>query len=151
MAAVSTPWFVVRNVYLVLITLFLLAILVQAYFAGRFIFGVDVNNSDHAGLGWPLAHTFAPLLFLVSLFTRGGKQVWITSIVWVAAAFALPLLAVVNETGSSPVEALHPPLAMVLLGLTLFLNYRAAMMVADGRTAPTPQSMARSVPKAGAP
>jgi hypothetical protein len=142
MAQVSTPWYAVRVTYLALIALFLAAVLLQAYFAGRFIFGVAADNDLHASLGWPLSHGLAQLILLVSFFTRGGQRVWVTSIVWAVLVTVLPILAVLDEEGANAAEALHPLVAMVVLLLTAFLTWRAWALVAEGRASGGPANTA---------
>lgn len=133
MRPVTTAWYSVRVAYLALIMLFLAGVLFQAYSAGRYIFGVTADNALHAELGWPLAHGFSLLVFLASLFVRGGRRVWVTSIVWFLMTAMLPILAVWNEEGMSPIEALHPLLAMVVLLLGALLAWQAWRLVAAGR------------------
>lgn len=153
MAKVTTPWFVMRSVYFALITLFLAALLVQVYFAGRVVFGAEgaaQGESTHAGFGWMLAHAIAALPFIIAFFTKGGKSVWITNIAWAVVVFALPMLAgimhpdsgVSSETASA-IAALHPPVAVLVIGMTAYLALRAWQLVAEGRVsarsdAPTP-------------
>lgn len=131
MAAAATARRIARYVYLGLIGLFLFGILLQAYFAGRFIWGLESTIDLHAELGWPMSHMLAPIVLLLSFFLKGGKNFWIPSIVWGIVAYMQPLIAVWNEKGTSEVEALHPVTALILFGLTMWLAWRAWEMVSE--------------------
>lgn len=118
-----------RYVHLVLVVLFMLGVIAQAHSAGRFIFGVVGDNDAHVALGWPLAHMLAPLMMLASFFTRGGKGIYIGSIVAFVIAAAMPFVALANEEGASEVEALHPVMAVLLFGVLLWLFLREMKLV----------------------
>lgn len=151
MAGVHPAVRVVRHVYVVLIGLFVLAILAQAYLAGRVVFGAeaastDAEESTHAALGWPLAHMFAPLVLLASFFTWGGWRFAATSIAWGLAAFGLPVLAeMALEDGNSSAGAFHPPLAVLLFGLSLWLTWKGYQLAME-RPAPAPAAPSAARP-----
>ncbi|HUR26298.1 MAG TPA: hypothetical protein VM327_09830 [Candidatus Thermoplasmatota archaeon] len=128
MAAWAKVHRVVRIVYLPLIILFIVGILVQALLIGQHLFA-NASATPHVELGWPLAHMFAPLVFLVSLFTGGRRSFWITSIVWFADAFLQPILAAFAEEGPNTVAGYHVANALVLFALSLWLAQQAWHMV----------------------
>ena len=124
MAAAATARRVARYVYLGLIILFLAGVLVQALLAGRFIFAA-ADPTPHVELGWPLAHMLAPVVFLLSLFLKGGRAFWITSILWFVSAVVQPIFAALGAEGPNDLAALHVVNALVLFSLTLWLADRA--------------------------
>lgn len=125
------PRLVMRYVYLGVLLLSTAAMLLQAFSAGRYIFGVAADNSLHAAVGWPFAHAFSALILLTAVFTKSGWRTYAGSAVAVVLLAVLPILAVANEKGPAAVEAFHPPLAMVILGLLLWLDARAIRLVRE--------------------
>jgi hypothetical protein len=137
-------------VYLGLISLFTAGVLVQAVLAGRFIFAA-ADPGPHIELGWPLAHMLAPLAFLVSLFLKGGRMFWMTSIVWVLSAVTQPILAALAEEGPSEGAAFHVVNALILFALSVALTHRATMLAMEKPAAASPPAPPRAPPMPGPP
>ena len=107
--------------------LYVVAIILQVYFAGEGIFGAgsdtieDANSLElHRGFGWIIAQPIA-LLFLITALLAwlpDKRQRWIS--------IALPILLFVQSILPSAgrwVAALHPVNAFVILGLFGYLSF----------------------------
>jgi hypothetical protein len=132
-----------RAVYRYVIALFLLALIVQIFFAGLGIFGgveqIAAGGLDedawedeiglHAGFGHIL-HLVSIVIFLLSLAARIGRN-------RVLLTLALPLLMTLQiflaagGEDAPVIGALHVVNALVILGLTGYLAYNSWRRWAD--------------------
>jgi hypothetical protein len=120
--------------------LYVIAIVLQVYFAGEGIFGAgdssieDANSLNlHRDFGWFISQPFALLLLIVTLLA------WVPNkrVRWLS--IAAPILLIVQSILPSAgrwVAALHPVNAFVLLGLMGYLtwSFRSGEAVAEEAT-----------------
>src|SRR3954451_16430383 len=107
--------------------LYVLAIILQVYFAGEGIFGAGDSSIEHAnsldlhrGFGWFISQPIALLLLIVTLLAwLPNKRIRILSI---AAPILLFIQSILPSAGRW-VAALHPVNAFLLLGLLGYLTW----------------------------
>jgi hypothetical protein len=118
---------VVRRVsgglHLLLAGVILLAVCVQVYLIGAYIFGAGTDVLDaHTDVGWT-AHSLELLIFLVALIAwLPGRDI--------ALSLGLAVIGTVQVTLASESEwvgALHPLLALAVLGLAGLLLQRGLL------------------------
>jgi hypothetical protein len=120
-APVARRW--AQTLYLVLASLILLAIFLQGFLIGAFLFaGALWGRNAHSVVGLALL-VLSLLLALSGLLAQlpGRTKVWgFLLFVLMIIQFILP-----STSGSVPLlAALHPANAMILFGLNLFLIFR---------------------------
>jgi hypothetical protein len=111
--------------HLLLAGLIVLAVCVQVYLIGAYVFGAGTDALDaHKDLGWT-AHTMELVLFLMSLIAwLPGRDI--------ALSLGLAVIGTVQVTlasGSEWVGALHPLLALAVLALAWLILQRGLRRV----------------------
>ena len=115
--------------------LFLLAIVVQVYFAGLMLFGQEGGRGLHEGTGYILGFVGALFLILPAL-ARAGARAIVLGIVLAIVTYFQPFLTFARD--SSPmIAALHPVNALVIVALSVLLLRRATELVREERTLAT--------------
>jgi Family of unknown function (DUF6220) len=118
---------VTRSILRYAYPLYVVAIILQVYFAGEGIFGAgdssieDANSLDlHRGFGFFIAQPFAVLLLIVTLLAwLPNKRIrWLS----ILAPILLVVQSILPETGRWA-GGLHPLNAFVLLGLMGYLTW----------------------------
>jgi hypothetical protein len=117
---------VTRSILRYAYPLYVVAIVLQVYFAGEGIFGAgdssveDANSLNlHRDFGWFISQPFALLLLIVTLLAwLPDKRLRVLSILF---PVLLIVQSILPETGRW-VAALHPVNAFVLLGLAGYLS-----------------------------
>lgn len=100
----------------------------------------------HAGLGWSLAHLVAPIVLILGLFARLGRQLIIVSVVDLVLLGILPILAAMRQDNGLA-AAFHPVVAVAVLILTFYLAIKVRPLVpAPWGTVPRGQTMTPAVP-----
>jgi hypothetical protein len=140
---------VTRSILRYAFPLYLLAIVLQVYFAGEGIFGardVDQTIEDsnrlnlHRDFGWFISQPFALLLLIVALLA------WLPTTRLRVLSILFPILLIVQSilpAAGRWVAALHPVNAFVLLGIAGYLSWTFWR----GELAPT--AAAEEAPAAG--
>ena len=109
-------------VALVAVWVFVVAVLVQVFFAGSALFSASGAWDDHVQLGWILHLAPVLILVLVSLSRPSRTTVGLAALL-ALFTFVQPLLP--SLRGSVPfAAALHPVLALVIFGLAVTLALR---------------------------
>jgi hypothetical protein len=122
---------IARQAYLGLAYLFLLGLAVQVYLAGAGIFGDFGDDLDlHRGFGFFVMHLI-PLLMLVAAIV--GRMKWtfigLTVLQFLIVFFMIIFLDPEDDDISRWINALHPLMAVVLLGLDFTLAQKARLLV----------------------
>ena len=120
-------------IYRVLIGLFAIAVVVQFFFAGAGVFGVDPDEGEtftqnqfedkfelHSGLGGILMLASLLLFILILIAWTGPRSI--------GATFGLFVLMIIQQAlsaGDRWVGAFHPLNGLLILGLSSFLARRA--------------------------
>jgi hypothetical protein len=128
--------------YGVLAALFVLAVVVQVFFAGLGIFGAK-SFSTHKDFGWML-HTLTLVIFLLSIAgprTRTDMGLAFGLVVLTTIQVSLAGKSVREDTPG--LAALHPVLALFILGLAGVMAWR---VLGPGRAAPAPPASATAAP-----
>ncbi len=96
-------------------------VVVQVFLAGMTIFGEDVLET-HRNVGWAV-HTLGLLVFILSIVGPRTREA-------MAGTFALVVLntiqIMISQADSAAVAALHPTLALAVLGMSAGLALRLA-------------------------
>ncbi|HET9497908.1 MAG TPA: DUF6220 domain-containing protein [Candidatus Limnocylindria bacterium] len=120
-----------RRFHLVSAWLFVGAVLLQVYLAGRAVFISELYWQDHVAWGW----TAIPLVALLVLATAVAGGLPRTAIGWASlpllGAFVQFLLASFRYSGQTEVAALHPVTAVILFGIGVVVARRARAFVGE--------------------
>jgi hypothetical protein len=112
----------VTTVYRWLALLIAIGVVVQVFLAGLGIFGAE-SFAAHEGFGWTL-HTAAILLFLLALIgPRTGRD--IGQSFGLLALMTVQILLVTTRDDAPGLAALHPVLALFVLGLAFHIGMPA--------------------------
>jgi hypothetical protein len=96
-----------------------IGIVVQVFLAGLGIFGAE-SFSAHEGFGWTL-HTAAIVVFLLSLLgPRTGREIGLGF--GFLALMTIQIMLVGARDDTPGLAALHPVLALFVLGLALYIG-----------------------------
>jgi len=118
---------VTRAILRYVFPLYVVAIILQVYFAGEGIFGTGESTVDdahslelHRGFGWIIAQPIALLVLILALLAWfPNKRIRVLSIV---APILLIIQSILPEAGRW-VAGLHPVNAFVLLGIFGYLSW----------------------------
>ena len=123
----------VTTAYHWLALLIAVGIVVQVFLAGLGVFGAESFDA-HEGLGW-MIHTAAILLFILALIgPRTGRAIGISF--GLLALMTVQIMLVGARDDTPWVAALHPTLALFVLGLALYI---AMPVFSRGRAGPAPR------------
>jgi len=123
----------VTTAYYWLALLIAVGIVVQVFLAGLGVFGAESFDA-HEGLGW-MIHTAAILLFILALIgPRTGRAIGISF--GLLALMTVQIMLVGARDDTPWVAALHPTLALFVLGLALYI---AMPVFSRGRAGPAPR------------
>ena len=105
--------------YAAIALLIAVGVIVQVFLAGLGVFGAESFDA-HAGFGWML-HTAAIVVFLLALLgPRTGREIGLSFGLLVLMTIQIML---VNARDDTPyLAALHPTLALFVLGLALLIG-----------------------------
>ena len=94
-------------------------VIVQVFLAGLGIFGAESFDA-HEGFGW-IIHTAAILLFLLALLgPRTGRAIGLSF--GLLALMTIQIMLVNSRDDTPYLAALHPTLALFVLGLALYVG-----------------------------
>jgi hypothetical protein len=111
--------------------LFVTAIVVQVYFAGLMLFGQEGGEGLHETTGYILG-TAGALFLLLPALARAGVSAIVVGVVLALIAFFQPNLTFARD--DSPfIAALHPVNALLIVGLSVWMVRRAALLVRGER------------------
>jgi hypothetical protein len=119
-----------RYALLFISAIFLVAIVVQVFFAGLMLFGQEGGNKLHENTGYILG-TAGALFLIVPALARAGLSTIIVGIVLAVVTFFQPNLTFARETPF--IAALHPVNALLIFTLSLVLTRRALALVRSER------------------
>ncbi len=122
-----------RLVYTVSAWVFVLAVLVQVFFAGMAVVAVRWPWTNHVNLGHILA---VPLLIMLITMYVGKLPGRMKRLTWLLfAAYVLQADVLIYLRASAPVlSAFHPVLALVDFALGLMLARQATALIRVGQT-----------------
>jgi hypothetical protein len=112
---------------------FLVAIVVQVFFAGLMLFGQEGGAELHENTGYILGTAGALFLILPAL-ARAGRTAVILGVVLAVVTYFQPFLTFARED-SPAIAALHPVNALLIFTLALVLTGRALSLVRGERQA----------------
>jgi hypothetical protein len=111
--------------------LFSLGIVVQVFLAGLYIFGDGDAIETHRGLGWAV-HTLGVVCFLLAVAGPRTR----TAVLGTAALVILNTVQILlSGSGTTALAALHPTLALFVLGLAGFVAAQIRRDAASERAA----------------
>ena len=123
----------VTTAYHWLALLIAVGIVVQVFLAGLGVFGAESFDA-HVGFGW-MIHTAAILLFILALIgPRTGRAIGISFALLALMTVQIMLVGARDDTPW--VAALHPTLALFVLGLALYIGMP---VFSRGRAGPAPR------------
>jgi hypothetical protein len=111
--------------------IFLVAIVVQVFFAGLMLFGQEGGKELHVNTGYILGTAGALFLIIPALARAGGTTI-ILGILLAVVTYFQPFLTFAREE-STFVAALHPVNALLIFTLSLVLVQRALALVRSER------------------
>jgi hypothetical protein len=120
-----------RYAFMVVAVGFLVAIVVQIYFAGLMLFGQEGGRGLHMDTGYILGTAGALFLVLPAL-ARAGRTTLVLGVILTVLTFFQPNLTFAREE-SPLIAALHPVNALVIFTLSLVLARRALALVRSER------------------
>jgi hypothetical protein len=97
--------------------LFSLGVVVQVFLAGAYVFGEGDAIETHRGLGWGV-HTLGILAFLLAI---AGPRTRLAVLGTLGLVVLNTVQILLSDAGSAYAAALHPTLALFVLGLAGFL------------------------------
>jgi hypothetical protein len=109
--------------------LFLVAVVVQVYFAGLMLFGQESGSGLHENTGYILGTAGGLFLFLPPL-ARAGATTIIMGVMLTLVTFFQPNLTFARDT--PVIAALHPVNALLILALAILMVRRATELVREG-------------------
>jgi hypothetical protein len=115
--------------------LFLVAVVVQVYFAGLMLFGQEGGRGLHENTGYILGTAGGLFLFLPAL-ARAGASTIIMGVVLTLVTFFQPNLTFARDT--PVIAALHPVNALLILTLAILLVRRATELVRENEPVGVP-------------
>jgi hypothetical protein len=124
-----------RYVLLIVAGIFLLAIVVQVFFAGLMLFGQEAGTELHVNTGYILG-TAGALFLIVPALARAGRTTIVLGIVLAVVTYFQPFLTFARDTVPF-IAALHPVNALLIFTLSLALTRRALALVHGERQAAT--------------
>lgn len=126
-----------RIVYTVSAWVFVLAVLVQVFFAGMAVVAVRWTWANHVNLGHILA---VPLLVMLITVYAGKLPGRMKRLTWLLfAAYVLQADVLIYLRASAPVlSAFHPVLALVDFALGLTLARQATVIIRAGQAPDAP-------------
>jgi hypothetical protein len=120
-----------RYALLIVAGVFLVAIVVQVFFAGLMLFGEESGAELHETTGYILG-TAGALFLLVPALARAGRTSIILGVVLAVVTYFQPFLTFAREP-SPFIAALHPVNALLIFTLSLVLTRRAVALVRSER------------------
>jgi hypothetical protein len=115
--------------------LFLVAVVVQVYFAGLMLFGQEGGRGLHENTGYILGTAGGLFLFLPAL-ARAGASTIIMGVVLTLVTFFQPNFTFAR--GTPVIAALHPVNALLILALAILLVRRATELVRENHPVGVP-------------
>lgn len=112
-----------RYVYLGLAAAFVIALVVQIFYAGMGVFGAS-DFEVHIGLGW-LLHLVPILILVAAAVGRAGRRRIIWAAALAATVFVVPILALMRADAPA-LAALHPVGATISFWLAIVVARDAA-------------------------
>jgi hypothetical protein len=120
-----------RYAFVFIAGVFLVAIVVQVFFAGLMLFGQEGGRALHTDTGYLLGTAGALFLVLPALARAGGVAI-AQGIVLALVTYLQPVLTFARE--ASPfIAALHPVNALLIFTLSLMLSRRAVGLLRSER------------------
>jgi hypothetical protein len=122
-----------RYAFLTIAAVFLVAIVVQVFFAGLMLFGQAGGAALHQNTGYILG-TAGALFLIVPALARAGRTAISLGIILAVVTYFQPFLTFARDT-SPAIAALHPVNALLIFTLALVLSRQALSLVRSERQA----------------